>query len=46
MNREEIISRYERGTHRLGRLTTLLTLILLVGAPFLIGTVLGVMPDI
>ena len=46
MNREEIISHYERGTHRLGRLTTLITLLLLVGAPFLIGTVLGVMPDI
>ena len=46
MSREEIITRYERGTHRLGRIVTLLTLVLLIGAPFLIGSTLGVMPDI
>ncbi len=46
MNREEMIARYERGTHRLGKTVSLLTLLLLVGAPFLIGSVLGAMPDL
>ena len=46
MKREEIIAKYERGTHLLGRTVTLITLILLVGAPFLIGSWLGAMPDL
>lgn len=46
MNREEMIARYERGTHRLGKTVSLITLLLLVGAPFLIGSVLGAMPDL
>lgn len=46
MNREESIARYERGTHRIGKIVSLVTLILLIGAPFLIGSVLGAMPDL
>ncbi len=46
MNRNEIIAQYERGTHHLGRTVTLITLILLTGAPFLIGAYLGAMPDL
>ncbi|MBP3719945.1 MAG: hypothetical protein J6J41_01305 [Clostridia bacterium] len=46
MDRNEIIAKYERDTHRLGRLVSLITLVLLVGAPFLIGSVLGAMPDL
>ncbi len=46
MKREEIISRYERGTHRLGKTVSLITLVLLIGAPFLIGSTLGAMPDL
>ena len=46
MNRNEIIANYERGTHRLGKAVSLLTLIMLVGAPFLMGSVLGAMPDL
>ena len=46
MERNEIVARYERGTHRLGRAVSLVTLILLVGAPFLIGVYLGAMPDL
>ncbi len=46
MNRNEVIAQYERGTHRLGRAVSLITLILLVGAPFLIGSYLGAMPDL
>ena len=46
MERNEIIAKYEKGTHLIGRLVSLLTLILLVGAPFLIGKTLGAMPDV
>ena len=46
MERSEIIARYERTTHRLGRLVTVITLVLLTGAPFLIGSTLGAMPDL
>ena len=46
MERNEIIAKYERTTHLLGRLVSLITLILLIGAPFLIGNVLGAMPDL
>ncbi|MBR3743064.1 MAG: hypothetical protein IKN04_21840 [Clostridia bacterium] len=46
MNREDMIARYERGTHRIGKIVSLVTLILLIGAPFLIGSVLGAMPDL
>ena len=46
MERREMMEKYERGTHRLGRAVSLVTLILLVGAPFLIGSVLGAMPDL
>ncbi len=46
MNREDMIARYERGTHRIGKAVSLVTLILLIGAPFLIGSVLGAMPDL
>ena len=37
---------YTRGTHRIGRICTVITLIMLVGAPFLMGTYLGALPDI
>lgn len=37
---------YTRGTHRIGRVCTTITLILLVGAPFLMGAYLGAMPDL
>lgn len=38
--------KFNRGTHRIGRITSLITLILLVGAPFVIGLYLGAMPDL
>ena len=37
---------YLKATHRLGRAVSLLTLMMLLGAPFLIGGLLGTMPDI
>ena len=46
MNREQMYEDYLKRTHRLGRLVSVLTLIMLVGAPFLIGGILGAMPDL
>ena len=37
---------YMRTTHRMGRIFSILTLVLLVGAPFVIGGWLGAMPDL
>jgi hypothetical protein len=37
---------YLKATHRLGRAVSLLTLVMLLGAPFLIGGLLGTLPDI
>ena len=37
---------YMKTTDRLGRLVSVITLILLVGAPFAIGALLGAMPDL
>ena len=45
MNRQAYES-YLKTTHRLGRLVSVMTLVLLVGAPFLIGSLLGTMPDL
>ncbi len=37
---------YLKSTHRLGRTVSVITLILLIGAPFAIGTLLGSSPDL
>ena len=37
---------YMKATHRLGRAVSLLTLAMLLGAPFVIGGILGAMPDL
>ena len=44
-NRQAYYEKYLRKTHLLGRVFTIITLIMLVGAPFLIGRYLGTMPD-
>ena len=44
MERDKYIEQYERNTHILGRITSVVTLILLLGAPFVIGAYLGTMP--
>ncbi len=42
----DYFERYNRRTHTIGRLSSIIALIMLVGAPFLIGAFLGDMPDI
>ena len=37
---------YNKRTHTIGRISSAIVLIMLVGAPFLIGKVLGAMPDL
>ena len=43
--RKAYLEQFNRRTHVLGRIVSAVTLVLLVGAPFLIGTFLGAMPD-
>ncbi len=43
--RKTYLERFNRRTHVIGRIVSAVTLVLLVGAPFLIGTFLGAMPD-
>ena len=38
--------RYSKTTHRIGRITSIIVLVMLVGAPFLIGKYLGAYPDL
>ena len=38
--------RYNSRTHTIGRVSSVIVLIMLVGAPFLIGAYLGAMPDL
>ena len=45
-DRNEIIAKYERGTHMLGRTVSALTLLMLLGAPFLIASWMGTAPDL
>ena len=45
-NREQALERYMKNTHRLGRAVSMVTLMLLLGAPFMIGALLGAMPDL
>ena len=44
--RKAYLEQFNRQTHVLGRIVSAITLVLLVGAPFLIGTFLGAMPDL
>lgn len=46
MEKQKNYEAYLKSTHRLGRIVSVITLILLVGAPFLIGTLLGAGPDL
>ena len=46
MEKQQNYEAYLRSTHRIGRTVSVITLILLVGAPFAIGTLLGAAPDL
>lgn len=44
--KKRYLEEYERSTHILGRISSAVTLVLLVGAPFVIGKYLGAEPDL
>lgn len=46
MEKEAKFQAYRAATHRIGRLVSLITLVLLVGAPFVIGSYLGAFPNL
>ena len=46
MDKQKSYESYLKSTHRLGRIVSIITLGLLVGAPFAIGTLLGAGPDL
>ncbi len=46
MDKQKAYEEYLKNTHRLGWAVSLLTLVLLLGAPFLIGSLLGTLPDL
>ncbi|MBR4993010.1 MAG: hypothetical protein IKY04_02045 [Lachnospiraceae bacterium] len=43
---KEYLEKYNRNTHILGRIVSLITLVLLVGAPFVIGNIIGAAPNL
>ena len=43
--KQQYFNDYNNRTHVIGRIVSAITLVLLVGAPFVIGTYLGAMPD-
>lgn len=44
--KEQYFEKYNKKTHVIGRLVSAVTLLLLVGAPFLIGSILGALPNL
>lgn len=49
MNEQEkqaVFERYNQRTHLIGRAVSVITLILLIGAPFVLGVILEAMPDV
>ena len=46
MGKQNSYEAYLKSTHRLGRIVSVITLVMLVGAPYAIGTLLGAAPDL
>jgi len=46
MDKQAYFEKYNNRTHTIGRIVSVITLFMLVGAPFLMGSLLGAMPDI
>ena len=46
MDKQAYFEKYNDRTHTIGRIVSVITLFMLVGAPFAIGSFLGAMPDI
>ena len=46
MDKQAYFEKYNNRTHTIGRIVSVITLFMLVGAPFIMGSILGAMPDI
>ncbi|MCR5794988.1 MAG: hypothetical protein K6G61_06560 [Solobacterium sp.] len=46
MDQKTYLEKYDRMTHVIGRISTAIALLLLVGAPFVIGSILGAIPNL
>ncbi|MCR5735374.1 MAG: hypothetical protein K6G22_12285 [Lachnospiraceae bacterium] len=46
MENKEYLEKYNKQTHLIGRIVSALALVMLVGAPFLIGSILGALPNL
>ncbi len=46
MDNKEYLEKYNKQTHLIGRIVSALALVMLVGAPFLIGSILGALPNL
>ena len=46
LEKQELFEKYNNNTHTIGRICCTVTLVLLLGAPFLIGWFFGAMPDL
>ena len=46
MKNTEYFEKYNRNTHILGRIVSAVGLVLLVGAPFVIGGIVGALPNL
>lgn len=46
MEKKSLFERYNERTHLFGRLACIITLVMLLGAPFVMGLYLGAMPDL
>ena len=44
--KKELFAKYNERTHTFGRIACAVTLLLLIGAPFLMGSIVGAMPDL
>ncbi len=45
-DKQAAFERYNERTHLIGRVVSVATLVLLIGAPFVLGIILGAMPDV
>lgn len=43
--KEQFLEEFNKGLHRIGRITMILVIIILVAVPFIMGTIFGVSPD-
>ena len=46
LDKKSLFEAYNERTHLFGRIACIITLVMLIGAPFVMGACLGAMPDL